>query len=436
MSFHVIVVGGGIGGLCLAQGLRKAGVSVAVYEKGERHPPSSWQQGYQIHINAAGSTALEECLPPSTKALFTAKALRPSAGVQALTEHLEPIGGMAPGGMPPGAMPPGNVPPGPIRGSNPIVRSTLREVLLMGLDDVVHFTTPFDRFERADGGRIRAVFDDGTAALGDVLVGADGIGSKVRAQYLPYAEVTDTGLVGMAGKLPITDQMRSYLPEHLLTHLTSIRASKGLYMIVTHSIHKRDNWSGETGRSGAASPSLADPASDEADHSIWVLISSRATYGSQPRSLFHDGPALQQLALRQMDDWHPSLRRMVMETDPAVISATALQGAEPVTPWETTNVTLLGDAIHTMPPVLGLGGSTALRDAALLCRTLEQVERGDLPLIPAIHAYEAAMLEYGFEAVRASMQMARMITSDSPQSMDFLRQRFTSEARRSPTARP
>jgi salicylate hydroxylase len=31
--FHVIVVGGGIGGLCLAQGLRKAGVSVAVYER-------------------------------------------------------------------------------------------------------------------------------------------------------------------------------------------------------------------------------------------------------------------------------------------------------------------------------------------------------------------------------------------------------------------
>lgn len=31
--FHVLVVGGGIGGLCLAQGLKRAGVSVAVYER-------------------------------------------------------------------------------------------------------------------------------------------------------------------------------------------------------------------------------------------------------------------------------------------------------------------------------------------------------------------------------------------------------------------
>ena len=30
---HVVIVGGGIGGLCLAQGLRRAGVSVAVYER-------------------------------------------------------------------------------------------------------------------------------------------------------------------------------------------------------------------------------------------------------------------------------------------------------------------------------------------------------------------------------------------------------------------
>jgi 2-polyprenyl-6-methoxyphenol hydroxylase-like FAD-dependent oxidoreductase len=189
-------------------------------------------------------------------------------------------------------------------------------------------------------------------------------------------------------------------------------------MIVTQSIH-------QPGHRGSASVGqIADPASAEPDHSIWVLVSSRATYGSDARALFHNGPALQELALRLMHDWHPSLRRMVQETDPAVISAAALQGAEPVDSWETTNVTLLGDAIHTMPPVLGLGGSTALRDAALLGRTLEAGERGDVFLIPAIHEYEAAMLKYGFDAVRSSMQMARTITSDGPQSGEFLRQRL------------
>ena len=32
-TFHVVIIGGGIGGLCLAQGLKRAGVSVAVYER-------------------------------------------------------------------------------------------------------------------------------------------------------------------------------------------------------------------------------------------------------------------------------------------------------------------------------------------------------------------------------------------------------------------
>ena len=32
---RVLVIGAGLGGLCLAQGLRKAGVDVAVYERDE-----------------------------------------------------------------------------------------------------------------------------------------------------------------------------------------------------------------------------------------------------------------------------------------------------------------------------------------------------------------------------------------------------------------
>jgi 2-polyprenyl-6-methoxyphenol hydroxylase-like FAD-dependent oxidoreductase len=55
-SFHVVVIGGGIGGLCLAQGLRKAGVPVSVYERDRT--PTSRLQGYRIHVSPRGAGSL------------------------------------------------------------------------------------------------------------------------------------------------------------------------------------------------------------------------------------------------------------------------------------------------------------------------------------------------------------------------------------------
>jgi 2-polyprenyl-6-methoxyphenol hydroxylase-like FAD-dependent oxidoreductase len=80
-------------------------------------------------------------------------------------------------------------------------------------------------------------------------------------------------------------------------------------------------------------------------------------------------------------------------------------------PWPTTNVTLLGDAIHSMTPFRGIGANTALRDAQLLSRQLIAADRGELPLLDAIHDYEAKMLDYGFAAVRTSLRAAGQFVS-------------------------
>src|SRR5436305_5316075 len=82
---HIVVIGGGIGGLCLAQGLKVAGVSVAVYE---RNPVDSWPEGYRIHINPVGSQALHVCLSPVLWDAFVATAGKPPAGFGVLTEQL------------------------------------------------------------------------------------------------------------------------------------------------------------------------------------------------------------------------------------------------------------------------------------------------------------------------------------------------------------
>ena len=73
---HVVIVGGGIGGLCLAQGLKRAGVSFAVYERDKS--PTAREQGYRVHIDPTGSRALHECLPPALWRLFVKQPAIPA----------------------------------------------------------------------------------------------------------------------------------------------------------------------------------------------------------------------------------------------------------------------------------------------------------------------------------------------------------------------
>ena len=64
-------------------------------------------------------------------------------------------------------------------------RATLRRVLATGMSDVVRYGARFVDHQRLGDGRIEARFADGSTAVGDVLVGADGAASPVRRQLLP-----------------------------------------------------------------------------------------------------------------------------------------------------------------------------------------------------------------------------------------------------------
>jgi salicylate hydroxylase len=74
-------------------------------------------------------------------------------------------------------------------------------------------------------------------------------------------------------------------------------------------------------------------------------------------------------------------------------------------------VTLLGNAIHNMTPMAGIGANTALRDADLLRRRLIAVAAGERELLPALHEYEDQMRKYGFAAVKQSLRNARQTGS-------------------------
>ncbi|MGH3813798.1 MAG: FAD-dependent oxidoreductase [Pseudonocardiaceae bacterium] len=120
-----------------------------------------------------------------------------------------------------------------------------------------------------------------------------------------------------------------------------------------------------------------------------------------------DRRCLQHVVEAMTVGWHPDLRRVLAESDPDSVMLVQHQASVPVPAWQSTNVTLVGDAIHSMPPVGGLGGNAALRDANLLCATLTAVDHGRSPLIPALHRYETEMRTSGYAAVRTALHTQR-----------------------------
>ncbi len=78
----------------------------------------------------------------------------------------------------------------------------------------------------------------------------------------------------------------------------------------------------------------------------------------------------------------------------------------PLSKWDPGNVTLLGDAIHNMTPMAGIGANTALQDAEVRTRCLVDAAAQRLTLTEAIGNYEEEMLVYANEALQLSRRNA------------------------------
>jgi 2-polyprenyl-6-methoxyphenol hydroxylase-like FAD-dependent oxidoreductase len=99
---------------------------------------------------------------------------------------------------------------------------------------------------------------------------------------------------------------------------------------------------------------------------------------------------------------HPGLVELIDRVDESTIGPSTVRHLEVADAWRPSRVTLLGDAIHAMPPSFGAGANSALRDAASLVRALDDAASGRRPLLDAIGAYEEDMREAVFPIMRAS----------------------------------
>nr|AWF83809.1 Tropone 2-monooxygenase [Streptomyces cyaneofuscatus] len=332
---YVAVVGGGIGGLAVALGLRRQGVEAVVHE--QAHALS--HQGAGIAIGANGHRALREL---GVAKRLTASAARPSradfrhwrTGRSMVSHRLtglyeERFG--APFWT--------------------VERAAVQQALLAELGPrhvrLGARCTGVDR--TADGAVIR--FEDGGEAEADAVVGADGIHSAVRHSLFGPQEAVFSGTSGYRALVPM-DRLR-HVPE---------LAEPVLWLWL-----------------GPGRHFIAYPVADGSALNFLAVVPDR-TWTVESWSTEGDAAELR----AAFDGWHPFVTEVLGACERP--GRWALYDREPQRVWSSGAVTLLGDAAHAMLPHHGQGANQALEDAVVLAHFLARTDTGGVP--SALRAYE------------------------------------------------
>jgi salicylate hydroxylase len=379
---HVLIAGAGVGGLCLAQGLQQAGIRYSVYERAAR--PAG--DGYLLHMTAEGGDALRRCLPDDLYQLYVATSRRSPR--RDLVVLLDPLGREV------GTIPHLGPPNDPVTPHTSVHRRTLCQILLAGLGGNVHFGQAVTGY-RQDGGDVVVDLDGGGSARGTVLVGADGINSAIRRQFLPRVAVIPLVEHVLLTQAPLTGELAAALLPAFADSFIMVRDDRGTHL-ATGLFQARST------PAGAAAGIAPDVRLDPVDDYVAVNLElagpdlGGTDFFTAPREFLH---ALMRTAVA---DWHPALRQLIDGVSPPSITPRTIRMLAPAADWPAGRVTLLGDAIHAMPPAYGHGANSALRDAAELAAALTSGR----PLQEAVARYEAGLRARTFPLLERALAPA------------------------------
>ena len=376
----VIIIGAGLSGLVLAQGLKRRNVPFKLFEKHLKPEPTRSHPGYRFVISSTAWKCLQETV---------------SSDVWRLIQDTHPKAS-------PWTVPWLHARRGTIMrdGENdhaemryPLDRFWIRQLLGIGLEKTVEYGKGFSSYELLENG-VKVHFDDGTSCVGKMVIGADGMRSQVRKQLLPDARSLDLERVVFWGRSPLTPELElkygreEILKKHLAIAVDEQRPERAM-------IYSRILWP-LGGKLSERDPGL----SDQTDYVFFTL-----TAEVQPGPVSMETPDDRlNWSLGVTKGWCDHLRTIIRNQE--TTSVVHIYSEAPQLPtWPSDfRTTLLGDSMHAMSPCSGAGAATAIRDAHALALALGTAWNGtgewdQASLSGTISDFETFMRRIGAEAV-------------------------------------
>jgi len=322
-KYKILMAGAGLGGLSAASCLMKAGHAVEIYEQA----PELSEVGAGIQISANAMHVLRDL---GLEDPIRGVGVHPGAYVFRLHDTGEVIQRFSLSdehekmhGAP----------------YTQLHRAALHDILAARArqadPDVIRLNRRATGFEEsADGVELR--FADGSLARGDLLIGADGLKSAVRKQFLGDAPATYTGDAAWRITVP-TDR----LPPNLLEKVMSVFMGPGGHVVCYYL------------RSGKLLNFVGLIETDEVSEESWTV---KTTWDKLKAAFV---------------GWHPIIQTIIDAADKDQCYLWSLFNRPPIRNWSTGRVTLMGDAAHPTLPYLAQGAVMAIEDGAVLTRALD-----------------------------------------------------------------
>lgn len=346
----IAVVGGGIGGLSTAIALQQRGLSVQVFEAA----PAIGAVGKGIWLPTNAMLVLErlglaDAVATKGLALQRIELRDKDAG---LLQAIDLKGVKKRLGQT----------------TVSIVRADLQAALVGALEP--GSLTLGKRSVEVEHGKAGATvrFEDGTRITAPVVVGADGLRSRVRKAVAGEVALRYAGQTCYLG-----------VADYALSEAGTVR----------------ELWGGSA-RFGYSAVSK--------EKVYWFAPQTAQAGGAMPREVV-------QVLLASYRNFPPPVLPILEATPPAEIIKLDLHDFVPLRSWYKGRVVLVGDAAHAMTPNLGQGGAQAIEDAYVLAQTL--AENLSAPEA-AFQQYERRRQAKAKRVARTAWWLGRMAHVEAP----------------------